>query len=324
LSSTLSLRLIREIHGRLLTGVRGGERTPGEFRRSQNWIGPPGCTLANATYVPPPVHELLAALDNFEKFLHDRGIPVLIHCGLAHAQFETSHRDGSCHHDSPRETPATHWREAGSSSRSGNAGARRRVRNKTWASPANADILGRQSGETLVVADAEHFTVELLDNVKSQTNFELLVPMPDQPSGRKKRRIFVPKCSNRAGLATRQRSGLIRPGAASPGLALIAQAAIDQLRKRLAPPAANWDAEHLAHFASGEVSFIHPKKSLLTRVGEDGAGERVARWTRALHPGSANILADRRAKLRVVGMIRIVRLIDFAKAGWMPTLTQFM
>ncbi len=87
----LTLRLIREIHGRLLTGVRGGERTPGEFRRSQNWIGPQGCTLANATYVPPPVHELLAALDNFEKFLHDRSIPVLIHCGLAHAQFETIH-----------------------------------------------------------------------------------------------------------------------------------------------------------------------------------------------------------------------------------------
>jgi cell filamentation protein, protein adenylyltransferase len=87
----LSLRLIREIHARLLTDVRGGERTPGEFRRSQNWIGPQGCTLANATFVPPPVHEMQTALDNFEKFLHDTSLPVLIHCGLAHAQFETIH-----------------------------------------------------------------------------------------------------------------------------------------------------------------------------------------------------------------------------------------
>jgi Fic family protein len=87
----LSLRLIREIHERLLTGVRGRERTPGEFRRSQNWIGPQGCTLANAIFVPPPVHEMQTALDNFEKFLHDISLPILIHCGLAHAQFETIH-----------------------------------------------------------------------------------------------------------------------------------------------------------------------------------------------------------------------------------------
>lgn len=87
----LSLRLIREIHERLLAGVRGAERTPGEFRRSQNWIGPQGCTLANATFVPPPVHEMQTALDNLEKFLHDTTLPVLIHCGLAHAQFETIH-----------------------------------------------------------------------------------------------------------------------------------------------------------------------------------------------------------------------------------------
>ncbi len=87
----LSLRLIREIHERLMTGVRGGERTLGEFRRSQNWIGPQGCTLANATFVPPPVHEMVVALDNFEKFLRDTSLPVLIQCGLAHAQFETIH-----------------------------------------------------------------------------------------------------------------------------------------------------------------------------------------------------------------------------------------
>ncbi len=87
----LSLRLIREIHAKLLTGVRGSNRTPGEFRTSQNWIGPNGCTLANATFVPPPVPEMQAALDNLEKFLHDDTLPLLIQCGLAHAQFETIH-----------------------------------------------------------------------------------------------------------------------------------------------------------------------------------------------------------------------------------------
>ena len=88
----LSLRLIREIHGELLKGVRGANRTPGEFRRSQNWIGPANCTLATATFVPPPVHEMQAALDNLEKFLHETtAFPTLIVCGLAHAQFETIH-----------------------------------------------------------------------------------------------------------------------------------------------------------------------------------------------------------------------------------------
>ncbi len=88
----LSLRLLREIHGELLKGVRGSERTPGEFRHSQNWVGPAGCTLKEAEYVPPPPHEMHTALDNLEKFLHDRtSLPVLIHCGLAHAQFETIH-----------------------------------------------------------------------------------------------------------------------------------------------------------------------------------------------------------------------------------------
>jgi len=88
----LSLRLIREIHATLLDGVRGSQRTPGEFRRSQNWIGPEGCTLATAIFVPPPVHEMQQALDNFERFLHaTQLLPALIHCGLAHAQFETIH-----------------------------------------------------------------------------------------------------------------------------------------------------------------------------------------------------------------------------------------
>ena len=88
----LSLRLIREIHAELLKDVRGAHRTPGEFRTSQNWIGPENCTLATATFVPPPPHEMHQALDNLEKFLHDtKSFPTLIHCGLAHAQFETIH-----------------------------------------------------------------------------------------------------------------------------------------------------------------------------------------------------------------------------------------
>jgi len=87
----LSLRLIREIHGKLMEGVRGQNRTPGEFRKTQNWIGPAGADLNSATFVPPPVPDMKDALDKFEKFLHDESLPVLIHTGLAHAQFETIH-----------------------------------------------------------------------------------------------------------------------------------------------------------------------------------------------------------------------------------------
>lgn len=87
----LSLRLIREIHSELLEGARGAHRAPGEFRRSQNWIGPAGATLETATFVPPSVPEMHQALDKFEKFLHDDSLPVLIQTGLAHAQFETIH-----------------------------------------------------------------------------------------------------------------------------------------------------------------------------------------------------------------------------------------
>lgn len=87
----LSLRLIREIHGRLMTGVRGGEpsKTPGEFRRSQNWVGGPSPEAAR--YVPPPGPEMHRALDEFERFLHSDELPTLIRVGLAHAQFETIH-----------------------------------------------------------------------------------------------------------------------------------------------------------------------------------------------------------------------------------------
>src|SRR6266446_1806640 len=87
----LSLRLIREIHGILLRGGRGANRTPGEFRRSQNWIG--GSRPGNAAFVPPPPERLMECLDHFEHFLHDEKhkLPVLVEAGLIHVQFETIH-----------------------------------------------------------------------------------------------------------------------------------------------------------------------------------------------------------------------------------------
>ncbi len=87
----LSLRLIKEIHEQLMQGVRGSHATPGEFRRSQNWIGSPGCTLNTANFVPPPVEYLMDCLGDFEKFLHDRQLPALIHIALCHYQFEAIH-----------------------------------------------------------------------------------------------------------------------------------------------------------------------------------------------------------------------------------------
>lgn len=88
----LSLRLIRDIHRELLRDGRGSMATPGEFRRTQNWIGPEGAPLARATFIPPPVHEMTQALHDFESYLHaDSGYPTLIDVGLAHAQFETIH-----------------------------------------------------------------------------------------------------------------------------------------------------------------------------------------------------------------------------------------
>lgn len=89
----LCLRLIREIHSVLLVNVRGGERNPGEFRKSQNWIGPAGCTLATATFIPPPVLDMQNAMNNLEIFINknEDNIPPLIKIGLLHAQFETIH-----------------------------------------------------------------------------------------------------------------------------------------------------------------------------------------------------------------------------------------
>lgn len=88
----LSLRLVRELHGRLMKDVRGNSATPGEFRRSQNFIGPQGCTPATAVYVPPPVTEMHEALGKWETFLHERdALPDLVQCALMHEHFEAIH-----------------------------------------------------------------------------------------------------------------------------------------------------------------------------------------------------------------------------------------
>ena len=87
----LSSRLLREVHARLMAGVRGGERAPGEFRRSQNWLG--GTRPGNARYVPPPATEVVPAMSDLERFLHARSepMPILVKAALAHVQFETIH-----------------------------------------------------------------------------------------------------------------------------------------------------------------------------------------------------------------------------------------
>ena len=90
-SFPLSLRLIRELHECLMKGVRGNHATPGEFRRTQNWIGKPGSTLVNASYIPPPPQELMNCLGEFEKFLHDKTLPPLVQVALLHYQFEAIH-----------------------------------------------------------------------------------------------------------------------------------------------------------------------------------------------------------------------------------------
>lgn len=88
----ISTRLIREIHERLMSGVRGQERNPGEIRTSQNWIGHGGSTLNDAVFVPPPAHEVGPALAAMESFVHSEDqLPVLLKIGMVHAQFETIH-----------------------------------------------------------------------------------------------------------------------------------------------------------------------------------------------------------------------------------------
>lgn len=88
----VSVRLIREIHAELMRGVRGGRLQPGELRTTQNWIGPAGCALNTAAFVPPPHHAVPQALGDLEKFLHgDDSLPPLVKIALAHVQFETIH-----------------------------------------------------------------------------------------------------------------------------------------------------------------------------------------------------------------------------------------
>lgn len=92
-SLPMSLRLLRELHECLLAGVRGETATPGEFRRTQNWIGKPGCALSEADYVPPPSAEMQACLGAFEEYLHqdDRARTPLVRLALLHYQFEAIH-----------------------------------------------------------------------------------------------------------------------------------------------------------------------------------------------------------------------------------------
>jgi Fic family protein len=88
----MSLRLIKEIHGVLMQGTRGGNKEPGEFRKTQNWIGPPGSTLKNALYIPPPSEEVMKAMGDLEQYIYKgRKLPVLVDCGLVHYQFESIH-----------------------------------------------------------------------------------------------------------------------------------------------------------------------------------------------------------------------------------------
>ena len=88
----MSLRLLKDIHAVLMEGVRGGEKTPGEFKKSQNWIGPAGCTLRDATFVPPPPHEAEKGMGELELYLHNpQQLPILVDCALIHYLFETIH-----------------------------------------------------------------------------------------------------------------------------------------------------------------------------------------------------------------------------------------
>ena len=88
----LSGRLIREIHSLLLRDVRGEDKLPGQFRTTQNWVGPPGCDLGTSTFVPPPPHLVMQAIGELEHYIHDdTHTPVLLRAGLIHCQFETIH-----------------------------------------------------------------------------------------------------------------------------------------------------------------------------------------------------------------------------------------
>lgn len=85
-------RLLREIHAVLMEGVRGEDKNPGEFRRSQNWIGPQGCSLKEARYIPPNVEDMIVAMSDLEKYMnYSEEYDPLIRAALIHYQFETIH-----------------------------------------------------------------------------------------------------------------------------------------------------------------------------------------------------------------------------------------
>ena len=87
----LCVRLTRELHDKLITGVQGHQAAPGQFRKIQNWIGKPGSTVATASYIPPPPGEVEPCLAAWEKFLHESTLPPLVTIALAHYQFEAIH-----------------------------------------------------------------------------------------------------------------------------------------------------------------------------------------------------------------------------------------
>ncbi len=88
----VSTRLIKQLHRKLLTDTRGSNKTPGEYRTTQNWIGQPGANLQTAEFIPPPANQIDECMNNLEKFIHENNdLPPLIKAGIAHAQFETIH-----------------------------------------------------------------------------------------------------------------------------------------------------------------------------------------------------------------------------------------
>jgi len=91
------VRLVRELHEKLMTGVRGQQAAPGQFRKTQNWIGKPGSTIQTASFIPPPPGDVEPCLAAWERFLHQSNLPPLVTIGLAHYQFEAIHpfRDGN-------------------------------------------------------------------------------------------------------------------------------------------------------------------------------------------------------------------------------------
>src|SRR2546423_13709520 len=86
-NTPICVRLVRELHEKLMTGVRGQQVAPGQFRKTQNWIGKPGSTIQTASFIPPPPGEVETCLAAWERFLHESNLPPLVIIGVAHCQF---------------------------------------------------------------------------------------------------------------------------------------------------------------------------------------------------------------------------------------------